>query len=109
MESLLTGACLVGRVKVKDSTKWAAYRAGIPATLAPWNATLVARGCDPLVLAGASDETDMVVIRFPDLDAIRAWYASAAYQALIPLRDAAADVVIVAYDVGGTAVTAPTA
>lgn len=98
MDMPMTGACLVGRVKVKDARMWAAYRRGIPATLAPWNATLVARGSGPLVLAGTSDETDMVVIRFPDRAAIQGWYASAAYQALIPLREAAADVVIVAYD-----------
>ena len=98
METPLTGACIVGRVKVKDAAMWDAYRRGIPATLMPWNATLVARGSGPLVLAGASDETDMVVIRFPDRAAIQGWYASAAYQALIPLREDAADVVIVAYD-----------
>lgn len=98
MDLPLTGACIVGRVRVKDPTAWAAYRRGIPATLTPWNGTLVARGTDPLVLTGTCDETDMVVIRFPDRDAVRAWYASAAYQALIPLRDVAADVVIVAYD-----------
>ena len=97
MEPALNGACIVGRVTVKDARKWAAYRAGVPATLSPWNATLVARGAQPVVLAGASDETDMVVIRFPDLAAVRGWYDSAAYQALIPLREEAADVVIVGY------------
>lgn len=98
MDRPLEGACIVGRVTVKDTTAWAEYLRGIPATLAPWNATLVARGTDPLVLAGVCDETDMVVIRFPDRGAIRAWYDSAAYQALIPLRDVAATVVIVGYD-----------
>ena len=98
MDTPMTGACLVGRVKVKDAATWDAYRNGIPATLSPWNATLVARGSKPLVLAGETDETDMVVIRFPDRAAVTAWYASHAYQALIPLREAAADVVIVVYD-----------
>ena len=41
----------------------------------------------------------MVVIRFPSIDAIDRWYHSDAYQALIPLRDEAADVTIVGYAV----------
>lgn len=93
----MTGACLIGRVKVRNAEKWDAYRRGIPATLVPWNATLVARGSGPVVLAGETDETDMVVIRFPDLETIERWYRSDAYQALVPLRQEAADVVIVGY------------
>jgi uncharacterized protein (DUF1330 family) len=93
----LTGACLIGRIRVKDVDKWAVYCSLVPSTLTSWGATLVTRGAFPLVLAGASDETDMVVIRFPDLDSIDAWYRSDAYQALIPNRDEAADVVIVGY------------
>ena len=99
MNTPLAGACLVGRVKVRNEEKWMAYRRGIPATLAPWNATVVARGTRPVVLAGATDDTDMVVIHFPDLASIEGWYRSDAYQALVPLREEAADVVIVGYEI----------
>ena len=97
MEIPLTGACLIGRIRVKDADKWVTYCSLVPATLTAWDATLVTRGAFPLVLAGESDETDMVVIRFPDIEAIDGWYRSEAYQALIPNRDEAADVVIVGY------------
>lgn len=97
MEIPLTGACLIGRIRVKDAEKWVTYCSLVPATLTAWGATLVTRGAFPLVLSGASDETDMVVIRFPDIEAIDAWHRSDAYQALIPNRDEAADVVIVGY------------
>jgi uncharacterized protein (DUF1330 family) len=34
----------------------------------------------------------VAVIRFPDAKALRDWYSSDAYQALVSIRDAAADV-----------------
>jgi uncharacterized protein (DUF1330 family) len=38
------------------------------------------------------------VIRFPDRAAVEGWFASDAYQALIPLRERAADLVLVSYE-----------
>jgi uncharacterized protein (DUF1330 family) len=38
------------------------------------------------------------VIRFPSLEAADGWHYSAAYQALIPLRMQAADVVLLSYE-----------
>jgi uncharacterized protein (DUF1330 family) len=38
------------------------------------------------------------VIRFPDRSALRGWFDSPAYQALIPLREQAADVVLLGYE-----------
>jgi uncharacterized protein (DUF1330 family) len=40
---------------------------------------------------------DIVVIRFPSLADAQGWHASPAYQALIPLRQEAADVVLTTY------------
>jgi uncharacterized protein (DUF1330 family) len=97
MDLPLTGACIVGRIRIKDAERWALYRAGVPATIAPFGGVVVARGGDPRPLAGEAPETAMVVIRFPSRDAIDAWYASEAYQALIPLREAAADVTITSF------------
>lgn len=90
-------AYLVGRITVKDAEKWREYQSGVPATLAPWGAELLFRGQQVAVLAGQDPYTDIVAIRFPDVAAIDAWYASAAYQALLPVRQQAADVVLVTY------------
>ena len=49
------------------------------------------------VLAGSHRHTDTVVIRFPDVGTVDAWYQSAAYQALIPLRQQAADLDLVVF------------
>jgi uncharacterized protein (DUF1330 family) len=88
-------ACVIGHIIVKDEEKWAQYRAQVPATLAPWGAELLFRGKVDSVLAGAHPHTDTVVIRFPESAAVAAWYRSPAYQALIPLREQAAELVLI--------------
>jgi uncharacterized protein (DUF1330 family) len=61
------------------------YLARIDATLAPFGGRFLIHGeaREPLEgeLAG-----DIVVIAFPDLAHARQWYASPAYQAILPLR-----------------------
>ncbi len=99
MGPIASGACVVGRIRIRDRAKWQVYLDAVPATIAAFDGVVVARGSDPVVLAGASPETDVVVLRFPSVEAVDAWYGSDAYQALIPLRDAAADVVLVRYRV----------
>jgi len=91
-------AYVIGHIRVKDAEKWDRYRAQVPATLQPWGAELVFRGARAATLAGEHDYDDVVVIRFPDRTAAAGWHASAAYQALVPLRREAADVVLLAYD-----------
>lgn len=91
-------AYVIGHLTVKDAAKWDEYRSRVPATLAPWNAELVLRGKRIAVLAGEHGHADVVVIRFPDQRSITGWHGSAAYQALIPLRQQAADVVLLSYE-----------
>lgn len=90
-------ALVIGHVTVKHAEKWAEYRSQVPATLAPWGAELVFRGTCFEVFGGAHDHTDTVVIRFPSVEASRGWFHSPAYQALIPLRHEAADVVLLGF------------
>jgi uncharacterized protein (DUF1330 family) len=91
-------AYLIGHITVKDAGRWDEYRNSVPATLAPWGAELVMRGKRAAVLAGEHEHPNVVIIRFPDQQALKGWFSSAAYQALIPLRQQAADVVLIAYD-----------
>lgn len=90
-------ACVIGHITVKDAGKWAEYRRRVANTLAPWGAELLLRGEKAAVLDGNHRHTAAVVIAFPDLDAVNAWYASAAYQALIPLRTEAADIALISF------------
>ena len=90
-------ACVIGHITVRDAEKWAQYRALVPATLAPWGAELLFRGQRAAVLSGEHMHSDTVVIRFPDLAAVDAWYRSPAYQVLIPLRQQAASLDLVVF------------
>jgi uncharacterized protein (DUF1330 family) len=90
-------AYVIGHITVKDPEKWVRYREQVPATLVPWGAELVFRGRRAATLAGEHPHDDVVVIRFPSPDAAAGWHASSAYQALVPLREQAAEVVLLSY------------
>jgi uncharacterized protein (DUF1330 family) len=91
-------AYAIGHITVKDPAQWAEYRSQVPGTLAPWGAELLLRGRLAEVFAGTHAHSDTVVIRFPDLAAARGWHASPAYQALVPLRQQAADVTLLLFE-----------
>jgi uncharacterized protein (DUF1330 family) len=90
-------ACVIGHITVRDAALWDDYRAQVPATLAPWGAEILFRGTLDKVLGGSHGHCNTVVIRFPDAGSVDGWFASPAYQALIPLRERAADVVLLAF------------
>jgi uncharacterized protein (DUF1330 family) len=62
-----------------------AYLEQIDATLAPFGGQFVIHGGSVRVLEGTWSG-DLVVIAFPDRASAEAWYASPAYQAILPLR-----------------------
>lgn len=94
----MASAYIIGHITVKDEKKWAEYRNRVPATLEPWGAELVFRGKLFTILSGNHGHTDTVVIRFPDLQSLNDWHSSTQYQSLIPLRQEAAEVELLAYE-----------
>lgn len=93
----MPSAYLVGHVTVKNAEKWAEYRSKVPATLAPWQAELLFRGTQAATYSGHLEHPEIVVIRFPDTASIDQWFRSAAYQALLPVREQAAEVLLLSY------------
>lgn len=91
-------AYAIGHITIKDPDKWKEYRSRVPGTLAPWHAELLLRGTRATVLSGRHPHTDVVVIRFPDLESVVNWHDSPAYQKLVPLRCQAADVDLISYE-----------
>lgn len=91
-------AWVIGHIRVKDETKWMAYRSQVPATLEPWGAELIFRGRCSDHFRGQHEYPDTVVIRFPDTSAMRGWFNSAEYQALTDLRNEAAEVLLLGYE-----------
>jgi uncharacterized protein (DUF1330 family) len=61
------------------------YLERIQATLDPFGGRFIAHGPEVEVREGEWAGT-VVIIAFPDLDAVRAWYDSPAYQEILPLR-----------------------
>jgi len=91
-------AYVIGHMTVKYNDKWAEYRRQVPGTLESWGGKVIFRGQRIEVLAGEHPHVDTVIIQFPDQEALRGRYGSEAYQALITLRNEAAEIVLVSYD-----------
>jgi len=66
-----------------------AYLEGIDATLAPFGGRFIIHGGRKHQLEGAF-QGDLIVIAFPDRKSAEAWYASPAYQEILPHRLAGA-------------------
>jgi uncharacterized protein (DUF1330 family) len=91
-------AYLIGHISVKDPDKWKTYVDGVQKSLMPFAAEIVFRGKRAAVLTGDHSYQHTVVIKFSDQQTLQQWYHSDIYQALIPVRDEAADVVIISFD-----------
>jgi uncharacterized protein (DUF1330 family) len=70
------------------------YLERIDATLAPFGGRFLIHGGHKEVLEG-NWSSDLIMIEFPDLDRARAWYASPAYQEIVPFRRDNADGAVV--------------
>ena len=82
-------------VQVKDPEKLKVYVSQVGATIAPHGGKMIARGKVTKQISGEVNHQIEALFEFPSADAIDAWYASDAYQALIPNRDEAAYVTVV--------------
>ncbi|VAX08393.1 hypothetical protein MNBD_GAMMA25-552 [hydrothermal vent metagenome] len=89
----------VATATIKDLQKFQEYAQKAGETLAPHQGELVLRGKKDNVLVGRADHQTVGIIKFPGQDALRAWFNSDAYQAIVPLREEAADMTIVTYSV----------
>jgi uncharacterized protein (DUF1330 family) len=79
-------AYAVGILKdVKIGPPVVEYLERIDATLAPYGGHFIVHGGEPKLLEGTSPGT-LIVIEFPDRSHAEEWYASAAYQQILPLR-----------------------
>ncbi len=94
-------AFFIVNLSIISAEKYQEYSAQVPETMKPFGGKPVLRGKASGVLVGANEYQAVGIVEFPDLDSIDAWYNSPAYQALIPLRTEAANVVITKYQAAG--------
>ena len=91
-------AYLVGHITVNNNELWQKYVSGVQESLAPFESNIIFRGQLNKILAGQHDYDLVVVIEFPDQATLNDWYQSEKYQALIPIRDKAANVALMTYE-----------
>lgn len=79
-------AYVIADTEVHDAQAIQEYQRQVPATLAPYGGRFLVRGGATDTVEGDWQAQRMVVLEFPDMAAAKAWYASPAYQAILPLR-----------------------
>jgi len=83
-------AYLIAEIEVVDAALFDEYRAQVPATIAAYGGKYIVRGGKTDVAEGDWRPNRLVVLAFPSLDQLKAWYDSREYAALKVLRQRAA-------------------
>lgn len=91
-------AFLIADIDVSDADAYAAYRAGSPDIVNKFGGRYIALGGEAKALEGDWQPTRTVIIEFPDMAAIDAWYASPEYEELRKIRLKSADSRLVAIE-----------
>lgn len=79
-------AYLLVNIEVTDPVGFEEYRKVVGATIAAHGGRYIARGGITQVLEGDWTPKRVVMLEFPDIARLRAWYDSPEYRALIELR-----------------------
>jgi uncharacterized protein (DUF1330 family) len=79
-------AYVIVDLDVKDFAALEGYRRDVPATLAKYGGRFLVRGGAFEVLEGSWTPKRVVLLEFPDMDALKRWYHSPEYKPLIKLR-----------------------
>jgi uncharacterized protein (DUF1330 family) len=81
---------VIAEVEVNDATAFAKYAAGVPGTLAPFNAKYMVRAGKITPVEGDAPKGRFIVIAFDSVEKAQAWEDSPAYEAIKPIRHASA-------------------
>ncbi len=96
----MVSAYLVADIEVLDKPAYAEYISRAPATVERFGGRYVARGGDTYVLEGDWIPNRAVILEFPDMERLLAWYNSPDYARVREIRQRSANSRIVA--VAGT-------
>jgi uncharacterized protein (DUF1330 family) len=81
---------VIAEVQVTDADTWKQYLAAPPGTLAPYKTRTLARA-NPVALDNSTPPAgSLVIIAFNNMEDVKAFWNSPAYQAIIPLREKSA-------------------
>ncbi len=79
-------AYLIGDIEVLDAALYDEYRKGVPATIAQYGGKFLVRGGASVQLEGNNLPKRTVLLEFPSLEQLKAWYDSPEYAPLLALR-----------------------
>ena len=91
-------AYLIAEQIIKDEIKFEQYKNAVMPLIARFGGKYLTKGT-PKILAGKVWKPErIIIVEFPDMAALDAWYASPEYQPLMKLRDEGATVMAIALE-----------
>ena len=83
-------AYLYGNITIHDIALYDQYRVQVPAIIAKYGGRYLVRGGVAEVVEGDLNAQRQVILEFPDMDALKAFYFSVEYKPMIAIRQRAA-------------------
>ncbi len=84
-------AYVIAEIAVKDAAGYDAYKKSVEATVKKFGGRFVVRGGAVKTFEGGWNPERIVVLEFPDMKALDAWYHSEDYKPLLEMRLAASN------------------
>jgi uncharacterized protein (DUF1330 family) len=91
-------AYLIADVDINDAATFEEYRREVPATEARYGGRYLGRGGATKVLEGDWEPRRLVIVEFPDMQSLMAWYDSPEYIRLKAIRERCASTRIIALE-----------
>ena len=91
-------AYIVASIEITDAAAFKEYRAHVPAVIAAYGGRYLVRGGAVERLEGNAPLNRMVILEFPDMARLKAFYHSAQYQPLLAMRKRAATATLLAIE-----------
>ena len=82
-------AYVIADLEVHDAAGYETYKQGVGASVARFGGRFLVRGGQVKALEGDWKPSRLVILEFPDMAALEAWYSSADYKPLLNMRLAA--------------------
>jgi uncharacterized protein (DUF1330 family) len=91
-------AYLIANVEITDPARYEAYKKGVPATIAAYGGRYLTRAGATEVLEGSWVPSRVVILEFPDMARLKAWFDSPEYRPLREIRERSAKSSLVAVE-----------
>ncbi|WP_066273705.1 DUF1330 domain-containing protein [Hydrogenophaga palleronii] len=91
-------AYIHGNIQITDPVLYEEYRREAPVLVASYGGRYLARGGAATVLEGQGEPNRQVIVEFPDMAQLKAFYHSPEYQRLAAIRQRAATGMLVAIE-----------